>query len=234
MKKKDIKVLSEHIFELRYKVLAQILDIRGILAENMRELMNFVHWRITENRIELRDSDEQNKESGFISYKNCGYVILRPDTRNFFQDKAIKFLKNLLSIDGFILNPITRIGVRSTFIIPYEGSFDSLCKIIYEKFYVDKNINQLFNAEIVDVGASLNFKSKIGFYNTTTGPMKKDQMKQFLKKHDDLPEISLFFDIDYFKNDLGKINENEIYNLIKRYSTRSWEIMDNIKPLIFE
>ena len=66
--------------------------------------------------------------------------------------------------------------------------------------------------------------------------MKKEQYPQYFDELilEDLSDVGLFFDIDYFKNDIGKTNWNEITKLINTYASRSNEITNEISKLVME
>ena len=117
--------LNEHILEVRYKPNPKILDYRGSWAEAISDYMTLSEWRILENRIDIYD--KENKDHAFVGFRNSGFVAHDTPTKHYFPDKAVRFFKYLLSLDGFEKSPyVERIGVRSKFCKEYEGSFDEL------------------------------------------------------------------------------------------------------------
>jgi len=228
------KIISEHIFELRYEPFGTLLDIRGTIADEIKKQLDFKHWFITENRIDFRDNEDGGREMAFISFRNLGYVSLRPPTKNYFQDKSARFMKEILKIENFKMNPIHRIGIRSMFVITYGDKFESLKDLFGQKTLSrETDFEKLFEAKIFDNGISMIFRSGDSFFKIVSGPMEKEQMKGFLRIHDDLPEVGLFFDIDNYKKDLGEIDEREISSLIKNFSEKSWLRLESFKTLIF-
>ena len=91
--------LNEHVLEVRYKPNPKVLDYRGAWAESISDHMNLPEWRIVENRIDIYD--KKNKDHAFVGFRNAGFVAHDTPTKNYFSDKAVKFLKHLFSFEGF-------------------------------------------------------------------------------------------------------------------------------------
>ncbi len=234
MTKEHYSILSEHIFEVRYRANSKILDYRGKWAELISDHLALPHWSIVENRIDI--FDKPNSERAFVGFRNSGYTCGDPSTSNFFPDKAIKFYKFLSKLDGFV-SPlfVERIGIKSKFITAYESNFEALLAL-FTKNYIsiaDKAL-KCINAKLVDIGALLNFSDKIGNFNTVCGPMKKEQMKDFMPKRTEYPEVGLFYDIDYWQKPNSKISDNAIAKIIQEYARTSWVRYSAITSLILE
>ncbi|MBM3252636.1 MAG: hypothetical protein FJZ16_00090 [Candidatus Omnitrophica bacterium] len=232
---KGDKIISRQIFELRYKAVAKVLDLRGALVDDLSKECSFEHWKVSRNRIELKLS-EDDTEKGFVSYYNCGYVIYNASTKNYFSDKAIKFTKALLNNINFTADYFLRFGVRSTFCREVKSEF----KDLVEKFAQKTNIKntellKIYKGKLVDIGFPLNFEEGDKSYNTMCGPMDKEQMPQFIIEPGtviekiDFPELALFFDIDIFRKEIGKIKtKDDILNLISSYSKESWKYFEHV------
>ena len=225
-------MFCQQVFELRFEPMGAFLDIRGKLADHVRKEM-FKHWAIGENRLDFWDSDkrEEDKNTAFVSYRNCGFVSIQPPTENFFEDKASKFLRVLSTSSVFAFPRATRLGVRSSFFAYSHLPFSELCQKFYHHFYQEQ-ITRLFGGTVEDVGIIVNLRKDKSFFNITTGPMKKEQAVQYFKaKLGDLKDVGVYFDIDYFQTDLGKADLKDISVLIKTFSQESFSQLNDVLKL---
>lgn len=228
------KELNELIFEIRYKPNSKILDYRGTWAEIIAEHMNLPEWQIVENRIDIYD--KVSKTHAFVGFRNLGFACVNSSGHNYFYEQTAKFFRHISKQQGFEKEPfLERIGVRSKFCYCYENTFDNLLTNFVTRYYnLTSEAQKIVKAKIVDIGAPLNFEDENGYFNTLCGPMKKNQIREFMTNlnESDLPEISLYYDIDYFKNPSQKMSIDNIVNLIKKFSEISWERYSQIKNLI--
>lgn len=74
------KIHSQHIFELRYKPFIEMLDLRGHIASLLSEKLEMPHWTVGTNRVDIASDDK--REKCFVSFKNLGYVLIKPDSPN--------------------------------------------------------------------------------------------------------------------------------------------------------
>lgn len=226
---------SEHLFEIRYKPNARILDKRGYWAEELCEHMRLPHWKINPNRLDV--FDETTRQRGFVSFTNAGYQCENGPTHTFFADKAVKYFKFVLELEAFP-NPlfIDRIGVRQKFITPYLGTFDHLVHKFSERYLklTDPALAAI-DAKLIDIGAPLNFADKHGNFNTLCGPMPKAQSDELMSNDTaELPEIGLFFDIDYWIRPRKQWSGNDILKAIRTFAIEGWRRHDQVKNLILQ
>ena len=90
---------SDHHLEIRYEPMGSFLNIRGAVADFVKSQGLFQHWLISANRVDfwsVEDRDD-DPETAFVSFRNCGYKVHRPATNNFFSERATKFLLRLLA-----------------------------------------------------------------------------------------------------------------------------------------
>ncbi|MDP3024134.1 MAG: hypothetical protein Q8O10_01210 [candidate division Zixibacteria bacterium] len=224
-------VISHHIFEMRFKPNARILDFPGQWTEYLSAEMNLPDWRIDITRMDLYD----NKNQAFLSFKNCGFVSALPDTKNYFEDQASKFLRTIFKLKEFKSTPVTRLGVRSTFLNPYPGDFKSLFEKYKSKVIkpADETMRAL-GGELIDIGVPLNFKDGDAYFNTMSGPMTSLQIKRFFPIIETVPEVGLFFEIDYFKENIGEPEVEQLVLILKTFSQRSWQKMESLSKLVLE
>lgn len=228
---KQISV-SEHILEIRYKPNPKILDYRGTWAELISKELSLSEWLILENRIDI--FDKPKKETFFVGFRNSGYICFNSPTSNYFPDKATKFVKYLFSLEVFG-NPIIveRLGVRSKFITPHQPGFDDLRERYASRYLVltDK-AREAIGAKLADIGGPLNFADKLGNFNTFSGPMVQDQMKEFIQQQPEYPEVGLYYDIDYWQKPNKELDVSEVLRLIKSFSAEAWTRHERIVQLI--
>ena len=226
-------MISEHVLEVRYKPNAKILDYRGTWAEGISKEMELDQWGIVENRVDVYNKDKTIL--AFVGYKNAGFVVHDAQTKNYFSDKAVKFFKYLFSLEGFGKElHVNRIGVRSRFAKKYDGPFEELVQK-YEQNYLTLNPEaaKVIDAELVDIGGPLNFKDKAGNFNTMSGPMESKQLVRFFDRDSDtLPEVSLFFDIDYWIKPDEIMAERHVLNKVKTFAEASWERFEDICHIV--
>lgn len=226
--------ISEHIFELRYKPNPKVLDKRGLWAELISAEMSLPEWRIIENRIDI--FSKANSESAFVGFRNTGFTTYDSPTANYFPDKASKFLKFLMTLEGFD-NPVfvERIGIRSRFAVQYSEGFDQLRDRFSTRYLsLTAEAVRILDATVVDIGAPINFVDRLGNFNTTCGPMNREQLKEFFPKSSNQPDVSLFYDIDYWLKPLKAHSDQDLIRLIKDFAGSAWLKHDKIDALICE
>ena len=226
------QTIRESLLEIRYTPNSKILDYRGTWAESVKNLMELSEWRITENRIDVYDKEKTRR--AFVSYKNAGIVIRNTPTRNYFPDQGNKFLRFLFEQKPFG-NPlwIGRIGVRTRFATAFEGDFNSLLDQYKERYLnLSSKAKEVIAAEVIDIGGPIDFKTNHGTLNSVSGPMQKDQLKQAFDFEDKLPEVALYFDLDYWKEPKDLIEGKEIARIVKLYAEEIWDIHERLRTLI--
>lgn len=235
MAKNDLpKIFNKFIFEIRYKPNAKVLDYRGIWAERISSHMKLPEWRIVENRIDVFDKDAKNR--AFVGFRNSGFTSNDVPTANYFPDQTVKFFKFVLEMEGFDA-PIfvTRIGVRAKFYRSSNVNFNDLLERYSTRYLtLTDKAKEIMSADLIDIGGPVNFKDSHGNFNTMSGPMKEAQAKQYLERKDDLPEVGLYFDIDYWKKPEKKVENSKILQIISSFSKESWKKHEEIEKLVFE
>ena len=228
---KEIAV-NENILEIRFKPNPKVLDFRGVWAEILSTELSLPEWQIVENRVDI--FEKQMKERIFVGYRNAGFTCFDTPTPNYFPDKVIKFLKILLNLEGFgNLIFIERIGVRYKSITPYSKDFnDLLNKYISRYLNLTDEAIKVLNAKMIDIGGSINFVDKLGNFNTVSGPMAKEQMKKFITREGEYPDVGLYYDIDYWTRPKRVMTQTEITGIVKAFATESSDKKNHICRLI--
>ncbi len=225
------KTISKHVLEVRYKPDPRFLDRRGEIA-GIISRQQFDQWNIGSNRIEFA-SKKHLGIGAFFSYRNLGFFSEYPVLTDDFNKKAKEFFKSTWTY--FPTNQITRIGVRSTFLVEsknFKAVFDK-----YKSLFLglkDEHIKK-FGGDLIDLGFPLNFAIGEEFFNIITGPMEKKQSKEFVMDADELPETGVYIDVDYFRKEFSPyITQKNIMDLIDRGVEKAKEIKNEILNLIIK
>ncbi len=225
---------NEFVFEFRFKPNAHIFDYRGEWAETIARDFDLEHWAIDDNSVRLFNK-QQSKEL-MVGFSNAALIVRDVETKNYFPELATKMIHSVLNLAEFgspVL--INRLGVRSRFCTPFGGPFDKLMER-FANAYVQPSPTVMKavgnSARLVDIGAPLNFEDEDGLFNTTCGTMNRDQLKQFFLKKEGLPEVALYFDIDYFQRPATKMNAGQVSPIVVNYAHKSWELHDRLRDLI--
>lgn len=208
-----IDVLMEQVLEVRNKVSGSFLDVRGEIADFVRESDFLPHWKIETNIVSFFDKESKiEKEGAFIGYKNTGYIALNPPTDNFFKDKANKFWKLINNIKRYQIPETTRFGLRSKIFIPSHKSFEEINSLLYKLLFSDEG-RALFGDKQTDLQFTVELDEGGFNLRITGGPIHKDEGKRYFQFDDDkFKNTGLFLDVDIFK--IENIKKGEIPSLI--------------------
>lgn len=238
------EMLTEWFCEARYEPVGRFLNFKGSIADRLKEELTFFkHWAIGENKVDFHNRDDETdevleNETAFVGYRNIGYSLARPSTKDHFPDKSIKFIKSVFTSPKaeFPLPPVNRIGVRVRAIVPYEGSFESLQQAYHRKLVGPyQEIEAIFGCPISDSAVNFDFVHKNARSSKLrSGPMEAKQMEKFLKITDDLPANGLYFDVDIFRNysEPTKLDANRLATTVSEYSEGAWGILERLSEPI--
>jgi hypothetical protein len=63
------KMVASQVFEIRHAAVGGFLDVRGHVADHVRDSRFFHHWNIQNNVVHFRDQpDHAEKEGAFVGY----------------------------------------------------------------------------------------------------------------------------------------------------------------------
>jgi hypothetical protein len=236
----NLNTINEYILEIRFKPNPKVLDCRGKWAELLASVLNMPHWRISENRIDIygdKEKIEEALENSFISFRNAGYVIKNcPSGNHFFKRTKllIEFLFDRKEAFGKKIH-IERIGVRSRFGNEFIGSFNDMLDLYMENYMSpNSNIRTLFDADIIDFGGHLTFKNKSSEVEMTTmtGPMEKEQLKNFFPFVDNPPEPIFYFEIDSFIKPDVELDIFKVQKTVDELIRSNWSKNNNVVRLV--
>lgn len=230
--------LNTHLMEIRYKPNSKMLDYRGAWADAITGVMDYQHWRVDQNRIDVWD--ELKLHTAFVAFRNAGFAVKNAHTNHYFPDHAEKFMKVLFQLEGFDPKPfIDRVGVRSKFCVPFDGTFNDLLELYSSKFVILTGpAKDTLNAKLMDIGSPLVLEDEIAKINFMGGPMTAQQIGHFFELSSnegvDPPEVGLVFDIDYWCEPKVEMAEKELVILLKKFASACWSMFDRTQKLILE
>jgi len=189
----------DNVMEIRYEASSLFLDKRGEILRGIKEPSGFPNWKIGQDTVDLFDESEDSSRA-FVSYNNFGYVFKNAKADHVFQEKAKVFLDQIYNLPFFEdLEDIRRIGVRMRSCKKVKKDFKDLLDLYTSKYLiVNEDYKNKIGADFIDIGGNLNFKDSFGNFNTISGPMEEDQIKEFFKVDKGAPKVALYYDIDYF------------------------------------
>ncbi|MEW6518681.1 MAG: hypothetical protein AB1461_04645 [Thermodesulfobacteriota bacterium] len=226
-KERDKIMLAEHIVEVRHEASGTFLDVRGYVADYIRDKKIFPHWQIDSNIINFRDiPDGVKKEAAFVGFKSAGYIVYNPDTKNYFPDKASAFWKALQENGHYKIPAPTRLGVRTKIFIPTNQKFDEISKLLFEVFYTEK-AKKLLGGKEKDVQLAVDLDEGQFEVHFRCGPMHENEIEKHLNfESEHFSKCGLFIDLDYYKT--TKLSHKDIPKLMKEAVAFSWEKAEKI------
>jgi|SRR5208337_568079 len=196
------KPYTRQVFELRYLPLFRFFDCRSKLLEELyrdpkTKKNNFEHWQLGADRVHLFDADQ--KRAFFVTFSNCGFTCENPATEGFSKDQIMKYMTLTSEVIGENIEEIQRVGFRQIRVVPVEDLQDTK-RLLKEVFIrTDSQFFRELESPIVDFTLlPLVFKHGDHSFQITLGPATKQELEQRLGSISDLPETSLYFDVDYF------------------------------------
>ncbi len=227
--------VNEIVAEFRYPPNARVLDRRGEWAAILSKAFELKEWAIDNSSIRLMNKEQSRLLC--VGFRNSFLFLIDSESQTYFSDLATKMVRSVFSLDGFGSPTIDRIGVRSKFGTPFTGKFPDLVKRFARNYAVptDRAL-KVFppSARLIDIGSPLNFEDEDGFFNTTCGPMERNQMKQFFSKSEGFPEVGLYFEIDYFRSPSLVMTADELSKTITDFAFKSWDFHDRVNDAVLK
>ena len=199
---KEKVMLAEHVLEVRHEASGTFLDLRGYIADYMRKEGFFPHWQIDTNVVNFRDEPNRVKSEGaFVGYKSSGYVVLNPQTHNFFIDRAFSFWKLLTKNNAYKIPKPIRFGARTKLFIPSRKPFEEINKGFFEALFTEKG-RSLLGGKEKDFQFTVESKEDVYDVRVIGGPIHKDESARYFQfESEHFKQSGLFLDLDYYKTD---------------------------------
>lgn len=227
-KPKDDKILfTEHVLEIRHAAVGLFLDVRGYIADYIRQEGFFPHWKIVSNVVNFRDEpDAMKTEGAFVGYKSAGYVALNPKTHNYFVDRASSFWKGLIKNKHYNIPIPKRFGARTKFFFPLTHSFDEINNTMYEAFFTD-TARKLVGARETDLQFTIDLQEEGFGIRVVGGPIKKDEAGRYFQfEAEEFGKCGIYLDMDYFKTE--NISLQDVPKLLKKADALAWQKAEQI------
>lgn len=236
--------LSEQVLEIRFRPNPEVLDHRGKWAQRLATELALQHWRIGKDRLDV--FDRLDSERVFISHFNLGFTCRNAPTQNYFEEKANKFLRvfhELSPSPGTLF--VNRIGVRLRACHEFSGEFAELVANFQERYAgLAKDVLPTLRATVEDVGFFINYHDRMGYFNTMTGPMKQEQLRNYFRQSPEVasannedsetpyPEVGVYVDIDYWKEPNANMSRHELTEMTRDFVGACWARQDQITSFI--
>ncbi len=182
------------IVEIRYPTAVGFFEKRGeLIAVSETDSVNV---KLQENRIEIDDRSNQCvKQIGFFT---SSITSQRMETvGGFLLDVAGKWLQAIM--DVMSVEELRRIGVRQLMVFPCDQSFESLVgQFVQGPLAINDSSWEIMDGRPYDVGLALDFELGEHAAHLKIGPMKAEQMANFFERTEDVPEVGIFVDWDYY------------------------------------
>jgi len=179
--------------------------------------MDFPNWEVS--ILNFTAQDRENHCSATVTHKN---IIFEIDDANTKVEFSRKIINNILSgyNEFFPIESFIRVGLRFYIFIPMlEIEKEELADIIQSKLFISSNeLTTILSEKVTDLAYIRDYKKDDFLYHFKCGPMPKEQIpawvdfgqnkhrfntpKDFKEYLDSFPDISIFIDIDCYKQDI--------------------------------
>jgi hypothetical protein len=187
------------VLEFRYDAWFEFADRKGKILDALIADSPLKNWSYSELRIDMADSKQTDevREKGFLSFTNCGYECILPATRNYFADRAAKFLESVDRCQGLEVKKTIRLGVRTQAMVPCEGNFHDLLAHSMERVFTKQSpfVNAV-DMKTLDVSTTLESEDADSFVRLISGPMASEQAKTIFIDATKVPPLGYFMDVD--------------------------------------
>ena len=227
-KKKDENLmLAEQVLEVRYTPSGSFLDARGYVADYIRESGFLPHWSIQPNVVSFRDKpDKVQKEGAFAGYRNAGYLVYDPETRNFFLDRASSFWRILQKNQHYKLPPLERFGARTKVFLPSDKSFEDINRSVFQTLYTER-AREVIGGTETDVQFVIELKDHEFDVRVAGGPVHKGEVRQYLSfDSKEFEKTGFFVDLDFYRTD--GLKHDEIPRLLRVAIDLTWTKVENL------
>jgi len=231
-KKPEEKVmLAEHVLEVRYVPSGSFLDVRGYVADYIRESGLFPHWKIDTNVVNFRDKPNKvEKEGAFAGFRNAGYLAYNPETRNYFVDRAGVFWRTLQKNEHYQIPPIERFGARTKVFLPSDVSFEEINSRVFHRLYTDTTREVLggtekdvqFIVELIDEGFDI---------RVSGGPIHEGEVKRYLSfESKEMDQTGLYVDLDFYRT--KNVEHRDIPKLLRAAIDQTWQRVERLASVV--
>jgi hypothetical protein len=207
-----MEYIVKNIVEVRFKPDPQIIDIKGeVINSILNNSTLFNNWNITGNTIAL-GSTKNNSLKIILNHAKWGLEIISSSDDEDFINITTEVIRS--TWNHYKYDNIMRLGVRSSFILKCDNSFESLLKQITSKVSILDT--EKISSSLTDVAYTYNFAEDNKKINISFGPMQKTQSIDNFPETEKIPEVGIYIDIDVFMDTFEKkFKQSEYITTIK-------------------
>jgi hypothetical protein len=231
-KKQDEKLmLAEQILEVRHVPSGSFLDVRGYVADYVRESGFLPHWKIDTNVVAFRDKpDKVQKEGAFAGYRSAGYFVYDPETRNLFVDRAGLFWRTIQRNQHYKLPALERFGARTKVFLPSEKTFDEVNSDIYRIFYTDR-AREVIGGKEKDVHFTIELQEQDFDVRVGGGPIHKGEVGRYLSfESKQFEKAGFFVDLDFYRT--TELTHEDVPKLLRVAVELTWSKVERLAAAI--
>ena len=231
-KKGDEKLmLAEQILEVRYIPSGSFLDVRGYVADYIRDSGFLPHWKIDSNVVNFRDkSDGVQKEGAFAGFRSAGYFAYDPETRNYFVDRAGSFWRTLQKNQHYKIPALERFGARTKVFLPSDKPFEEINHAVYHTLYSDKAREMVGGIE-KDVQFIVELREQDFEGRISGGPIHKDEAGRYLSfESKEFEKPGFFIDVDFYRT--ADLKHEDVSKLLRAAVDLTWVKVEKLAAAI--
>jgi hypothetical protein len=223
---KDKILIAQHVLELRHEPVGAFLDVRGFVADYIKNNKYFPHWKIDPNIINFTDQPNKLEQDGaFVGYKSMGYIVYNPGTRNYFVDKASSFWKGLNNNTYYKITKILRFGCRTQAFIPSPKNYDQLNDLMFKTYYTE-NVKTMVGGKQTGLQLAFDFLEGQFEIKIVGGPLhEKEARNLFGFDSNYFDKCGLFVDIDLYRT--KDVDNSLVQKLVREAIKLTFEKIEN-------
>jgi hypothetical protein len=224
-------MLAEQVLEVRYVPFGSFLDVRGYVADYVRDANFLPHWSIETNVVNFRDKpDKVQKEGAFAGFRSAGYLAYDPETRNFFVDRAGAFWRLLQKNQHYKLPSLQRFGARTKVFLPSDKLFDEINGTVFRTLYTEK-AREILGGTQSDVQFVVELKESSFDVRVSGGPIHKSEVTRYMSfESKEFEKAGFFLDIDFYQTD--DLKHDHVPRLLKTAVDLTWEKIERLATTI--
>ena len=231
-RKHDEKLmLAEQVLEVRYAPSGSFLDVRGYVADYVRDSGFLPHWKIDANVVNFRDKpDKVEKEGAFAGYRSAGYLAYDPETHNFFVDRGGSFWRLLQKNKHYALPSLQRFGTRTKVFLPSARPFEEINRSVFQTLYTER-ARELIGGTQTDVQFIIELKEQDFEVRVSGGPIHKAEVGGYLSfESKEFEKAGVFFDLDFYRTQ--DLKHEDVPRLLRAAVDLTWAKIENLASAI--